>query len=151
MKSISESIEINAAPSAVFALVTDLPNMGKYSPENTGGKWLDGATNAALGAKFRGSNTQGTKNWTTLSGVTTFSPDTNFVFRVTSFGMPVATWSYQLEATATGTKVTETWDDNRFGIMKFFSGLILKDREGFTRTSIHQTLSLMKEHLEARG
>jgi len=151
MKSISESIEINAAPSAVFAIVTDLPNMGQYSPENTGGKWLGGATNAAKGAKFRGTNAQGKKHWTTLAEVTTCSPDTNFVFRISSFGIPVATWTYLLEATATGTKVTETWVDNRFGIMKFFSGLILKDREGFTRTSIHQTLSLMKEHLEAHG
>jgi hypothetical protein len=151
MKSISESLEINAAPSAVFAIVTDLPNMGQYSPENTGGKWLGGVTAPALGAKFRGTNAQGKKRWTTLAEVTTFSPDTNFVFRVTSFGMPVATWSYQLEATATGTKVTETWDDNRYGFMSILSGLVLKERESFTRTSIHQTLTLMKEHLEARG
>ncbi len=151
MKSISESIEINAAPSAVFAIVTDLPNMGQYSPENTGGKWLGGVSTAAVGAKFRGTNAQGKKRWTTLAEVSTCTPDTDFVFRISSFGLPVATWTYALEATATGTKVTETWDDNRFGIMKFFSGLILKDREGFTRTSIHQTLSLMKDHLEAHS
>jgi hypothetical protein len=151
MKSISESIEINAAPSAVFAIVTDLPNMGQYSPENTGGKWLGGVTTAAVGAKFRGTNAQGKKRWTTLAEVTTCAPDTDFVFGVTSFGMPVATWSYQLEATSTGTKVTETWDDNRYGIMAILSGLILKERESYTRTSIHQTLTLMKDHLEARS
>ena len=151
MKSISESIEINAAPSAVFAIVTDLPNMGQYSPENTGGKWLGGATTAAQGVKFRGTNAQGKKRWSTVAEVTTFTPDTKFEFHISTHGLGVATWTYVLEATATGTKVTETWEDNRFGIMKFFSGLILKDREGFTRTSIHQTLGLMKEHLEARG
>jgi hypothetical protein len=151
MKSISESIEINAAPSAVFAIVTDLPNMGKYSPENTGGKWLGGVTTAAVGVKFRGTNAQGKKRWSTVAEVTTFNPDTNFEFRISAHGLGVATWKYLLEGTATGTKVTETWEDNRSNVMAFFSGLILKDREGFTRTSIHQTLSLMKEHLEARG
>ncbi|MEI6736610.1 MAG: SRPBCC family protein, partial [Actinomycetes bacterium] len=78
MKSISESIDINAAPGAVFAIVTDLPNMGQYSPENTGGKWLGGATAAAQGVKFRGTNAQGKKRWTTLAEVTTFTPDTKF-------------------------------------------------------------------------
>ena len=151
MKSISESIDINAAPSAVFAVVTDLPNMGQYSPENTGGKWLGGATTAAQGVKFRGTNANGKKRWTTLAEVTTFTPDTKFEFRITGYGIGVATWTYLLEATATGTKVTETWEDNRSSVMSLFSSLVVKDREGFTRTSLHQTLTLMKEHLEAHS
>jgi hypothetical protein len=30
--------------------------MGEWSPENQGGEWLDGATGAAVGARFRSRN-----------------------------------------------------------------------------------------------
>ena len=33
------SIEINASPEAVYDLVSDLPRMGEWSPENIGGEW----------------------------------------------------------------------------------------------------------------
>lgn len=48
--------EVSASPEKVWSLVTDLPRMGEWSPENLGGEWLDGATGAAVGAKFRGNN-----------------------------------------------------------------------------------------------
>ena len=38
------SERIDAPAERVYDLVTDLPRMGEWSPENTGGKWLDGAT-----------------------------------------------------------------------------------------------------------
>ena len=37
------SIEIHASPEAVYALVSDLPRMGEWSPENIGGEWQNGA------------------------------------------------------------------------------------------------------------
>jgi hypothetical protein len=42
--SYSDSIDIECAPEEVFKVVTDLPNMGRLSPENTGGEWIGGAT-----------------------------------------------------------------------------------------------------------
>jgi hypothetical protein len=36
------SIEINASPEAVYDLVSDLPRMGEWSPENIGGEWQGG-------------------------------------------------------------------------------------------------------------
>ena len=33
--------------------------MGRWSPECTGGKWLDGAAGPAEGARFKGSNKHG--------------------------------------------------------------------------------------------
>ena len=38
------SIEINASPEAVYDLVSDLPRMGEWSPENIGGEWQDGGS-----------------------------------------------------------------------------------------------------------
>ncbi|MBJ7509613.1 MAG: SRPBCC family protein, partial [Ilumatobacteraceae bacterium] len=34
------SKEVNATPQAVWALVSDLPRMGEWSPENQGGEWV---------------------------------------------------------------------------------------------------------------
>jgi Polyketide cyclase / dehydrase and lipid transport len=36
------SIEIQASPEAVYDLVSDLPRMGEWSPENIGGEWQGG-------------------------------------------------------------------------------------------------------------
>ena len=57
--------EVLASPEKVWALVTDLPRMGEWSPENLGGEWLEGATCAAVGATFKGRNKNGKKKWGT--------------------------------------------------------------------------------------
>ena len=44
---------IAATPERVYELVSDLPRMGEWSPENTGGSWIKGATGPAVGAKFK--------------------------------------------------------------------------------------------------
>jgi len=42
------SIEIHASPEAVYALVSDLPRMGEWSPENIGGEWQKKLTLSGL-------------------------------------------------------------------------------------------------------
>ena len=39
-ETIVVSKEITAGPQEVWDLITDLANMGRWSPENDGGKWL---------------------------------------------------------------------------------------------------------------
>ena len=41
---LSRSIDVDAPPARVWDLVSDLPGMGRLSPENAGGSWLGGAT-----------------------------------------------------------------------------------------------------------
>ena len=67
MNELSESVDINAQADTVFRAVSDLPSMGQYSPENTGGEWLGGVQGPAIGAKFKGTNANGAKSWTTTS------------------------------------------------------------------------------------
>ena len=43
----------------LYDLVSDLPRMGEWSPENTGGKWVNGAAGPVVGARFKGSNKSG--------------------------------------------------------------------------------------------
>ena len=59
------SIEINASPEAVYDLVSDLPRMGEWSPENTGGEWQGGGR-GQVGDRFTGQNRAGEFTWSAL-------------------------------------------------------------------------------------
>jgi uncharacterized protein YndB with AHSA1/START domain len=65
MATVSVTQDISAPAELVWALVTDLPRMGEWSPENLGGEWVKGATEAAVGARFKGRNKNGNKAWST--------------------------------------------------------------------------------------
>ena len=58
---VSVTRDIAASPAKVWEMLSDLPRMGEWSPENTGGKWVRGATGPAVGARFVGSNRNGKK------------------------------------------------------------------------------------------
>jgi ligand-binding SRPBCC domain-containing protein len=107
------SLDIAAPPEEVWALVSDLPRMGEWSPENAGGKWVKGATGPALGSVFHGNNKNGVRRWTTTVTVVGCEPGKLFEFAVTSGPLEVATWRYEFEKTDGGCRVTESWVDQR--------------------------------------
>lgn len=147
---VSRSVVVAAAPEQVWDLISDLPGMGAYSPENTGGSWQKGATGPAVGAVFRGTNTQGRKSWSTRSVVTRCEPGAAFAFSVSGGGLAVADWSYAVVATDEGCRVTETWQDRRGRLVKSIGKLLtgIEDRDAFTAQSIEQTLARVKERAE---
>jgi uncharacterized protein YndB with AHSA1/START domain len=105
--------DITAPTGKVWALVTDLPRMGEWSPENAGGKWVKGATGPALGSVFQGTNKNGIRRWTTNATIIACEPNKLFEFAVTTGPLAVATWRYEFEATDAGCRVTESWVDQR--------------------------------------
>lgn len=115
---------IKATPEAVWALVTDLPRMGEWSPENNGGTWLKGATAAAVGAKFKGKNSNGKRSWSTVATVTELDAPRSFAFNVKAGGLKIATWRYDLAPADGGVAVTETWNDPRSWIAMRLGGLV---------------------------
>jgi ligand-binding SRPBCC domain-containing protein len=103
-----------AAPSEkVWGFVADLPRMGEWSPENAGGKWMNGVTGPALGAVFKGNNRNGLRRWSTKVTVVGCEPAKVFEFAVTSGPLEVANWRYEFEDTEGGCRVTESWVDKR--------------------------------------
>ncbi|MBA9003147.1 MULTISPECIES: SRPBCC family protein [Thermomonospora] len=52
---LSADIVVNATPEQVYAVVSDLPRSGEWSPECRGGEWVSGEP-ATVGAVFRGRN-----------------------------------------------------------------------------------------------
>ncbi len=133
---------IAASPDALYALVSDLPRMGEWSPENNGGKWLKGATGPVVGAKLKGKNSHGWRRWSTLVTVVTADPGREFAFDVTSTGLKVAQWGYRFAAVEGGTEVTEYWTDHRSPVVAKITSVMVgvADRTAHNRASMEQTL-----------
>lgn len=150
---ISRTVRIQAPAQRVWDLVSDLPNMGKLSPENKGGSWISPATGPAVGARFKGSNQSGWRRWSTQVVVTRSEPGNVFFFAVTSVGMTVAEWGYTIEPDGLSCSVTESWEDHRGALMAAIGKVVtgVGDRAGFTGTSIEQTLAALKKAAEAEG
>jgi uncharacterized protein YndB with AHSA1/START domain len=99
------SVTIAAPADALYDLVTDVANMGRLSPECTGGKWLDGATGPAVGARFKGTNKRGMIRWSTVNRVVAAERGTVFSFETDGSG---ARWTYRFEPQEGATVVTES-------------------------------------------
>ena len=107
---ISVSIDINAPAERIYELVADLPSMGKWSPEATGGKWLGGVTAATRGARFRGTNRNGVFRWSTVCTITSAEPGRNIEWVTKAVGLLTgALWRYDFKPNSNGgTTVVET-------------------------------------------
>lgn len=150
MNELSQSIEINSSPDEVFRTITDLPAMGRLSPENTGGEWLNGAQGPAVGVKFKGTNANGAKSWTTTVTIVEFASPRAFAFEVKVGPAKVARWAYAVEATPTGSRVTESWTDRRNALSKWIGAKSsgVEHRDDFAVQSIQTTLENLKKSLE---
>lgn len=151
-KRVSASTEIAASPETIYAMVSDLPRMGEWSPDNVGGEWLGGATEAAVGAKFKGKNKNGKKTWTGLVVVTDAVAPNKFAFTTVVGPMKIGNWSYQITPTGSGCAVTETWEDTRNAVFslpilgKVITGVA--DRPTHNKAAMETTLANMKKAAE---
>lgn len=146
-----DSIAIAVPMAVAFAAVADLPSMGRRSPENTGGQWLDGASGPAVGARFRGTNERDGSSWSTEVLVTEFVPPTVFGFEVTYEGRDVSRWVYLIEPDEVGCRVSEGTTDLRDAAMRAEDDEEGFDRGAFSALSIRETLGALKAELEGAG
>jgi hypothetical protein len=147
---VSRTVDVDAPADRVWALVSDLPGMGALSPENTGGNWLGGATGPAVGVRFRGSNRRSWRRWSTLVRITECEPGRRLSFEVSSLGLAVSRWTYDVAPRPGGCTVTETWEDRRGRAMDVIGLLAtgVSDRVAHTATGIEQTLAAVKRQAE---
>jgi hypothetical protein len=143
--------EIDASADAVYALVSDLPGLEKVAAEFERGRWLDGVTEARVGARFRGTNKRAWHRWTTTVTVTDAEPGTRFAFDVTYYGLPISRWQYDFEPTATGCLVREsTWDRRPAWFRPIGRlGTGVRDRAAANRRNIERTLAQLKVAAES--
>jgi uncharacterized protein YndB with AHSA1/START domain len=140
---VSVSRDVAASADAVWDMVSDLPRMGEWSPENQGGVWIKGATGPAPGAAFRGSNKHAEKSWKTVAKVVDAEPGRRLSFRVTAMGIPVALWAFDITPTESGCTVTESWTDLRPGFFKPLAARAtgVSDRTAHNRSTMEETLA----------
>ena len=141
-QTVSVSRVIKATPERLYDLITDLPRMGEWSHENRGGRWMNGASGASMHARFKGKNANGWRRWSTVAKILIADRPREFVFQVTSRGFRIAKWGYVLEPVAGGTKVTETWYDNRSSLFAKVTSVAIgvPNRAEFNRVSMEKTL-----------
>jgi hypothetical protein len=147
---VEVSTEIRADAHKLYDMVADLANMGQWSPEAQGGRWLGGA-GPELGAKFLGRNRRGWRRWVTVAKVTAADRGKRFAVSVTSGPLKVADWSYAFDTTGDTTTVTETWVDQRSPFMHRLSDLIIgvPDRSEHNKQNMAATLEALKRSAEA--
>ncbi|GLZ37503.1 SRPBCC family protein [Actinokineospora sp. NBRC 105648] len=143
------SVEISAPAQRVYALVSDLPGLADLSTEFASGRWLGDVSAAKVGARFRGANRRGARRWSTVSTVTDASPE-RFAFEVTSLGLAVSRWQYDIEPTASGCRVTESTWDRRPTWFRPITVLAtgVSDRSAENQRNIEATLARLKTTAE---
>ena len=150
-ESVGDSIEIAAPAHKVYDMVSDVPRMSEWSPEQVATKWVGGASGPEVGARFRGTNRNGWRRWSTSCKVTDAQPGKRFAFRVSAYGMPVADWVYEFAPSGTGCSVTESTTDRRGFVIRHAGGLVTGVRNRPTRNveNIRQTLAALKKAAES--
>ena len=142
MSDIHVTRTIAAPPDTVWALVADLPRMGEWSPENEGGEWVGGADGPAVGAKFKGTNSNGGRSWKTVATVTAADPGRRFAFTVKAAALPIAEWAFEIEPAGDGCTVTQHFTDKRPGFFKPIAARVtgVSDRLAHNRDGMTETL-----------
>ena len=107
----SATVRMDAPIDNVWSLITDVTNTGQYSEETFDAEGLGDATEAAVGARFRGRvkrNGRGPAYWTECR-VDTCDRHADFQFTVVAGDRAVNTWRYQFSPVEGGTEVTESF------------------------------------------
>jgi uncharacterized protein YndB with AHSA1/START domain len=117
-KSGSATVEVAATPEQVWALLTDITRAGEWSHETQGGEWLDGATAAVPGARFRGRNQQGRTKWSRVCEVVVADAPRTISWRTVPTRVVYrdsTRWTYELTPTDTGCTVTQRFEVLQLG------------------------------------
>jgi hypothetical protein len=101
----SVSLDVGAPPERLYEIVSDVTQMGRLSPECTGGRWIGREERPVVGARFLGFNRRGIIWWFTVNRVVAADPGREFAFETSTSG---ARWRYRFEPAAGGTTVTES-------------------------------------------
>ncbi len=150
---LSVSRDIAASPEAVFSAITDVTRMGEWSPECVKAEWNEPFSEPSVGAMFTGLNVHGDKEWTIESKIVELIDNERFFFDCISGitpGYVFASWGYIIEATSSGCRVTECWQDYRPDFMKERSALAtgITDRPAHNRAGMEATLGRLAAAVE---
>lgn len=151
---LEQSIFVNASQVELYNSVSEVREIGKYSPECR--RVLGPRGPLSAGQSFIGLNRRGPFFWFTWCRVVHAEPSERFTFDVSTFGLPVARWGYRFTPEADGTRVTESWQDLRTGrgarvtelLGLVFTGTPAERRAALNRAGMRTTLLRLKRAVE---
>jgi uncharacterized protein YndB with AHSA1/START domain len=147
---LEASIEIDATPEQVWALVSDLRNMPRWSPQ-CAKTFVRGGGPVEHGSRMVNINRRGLLVWPTQAKVVRFEEGREVAFRVKD---NMTVWSYTLEPLGTGTRLVERREAPQ-GISDISVRLtkaVLGGVDNFTRelvAGMNSTLHKIKAEAEA--
>ena len=149
-KLLEESIEIDAPPAQVWALISDPRRMSAFSPQVVR-TFVRGKGPVTVGTTFFNLNHRGPLMWPTQAKVVRCTPHTEFAFRVKENW---TIWSFTLEPTASGgTRVVQRRETPKgisgvsLGLTKVALGGVTKFT-GELQQGMHETLEKIKAAAE---
>src|SRR5229473_5642810 len=150
----SVTVHISAPPERVWALVSDITNTGKFSPETFEAEWLEGTMGPAVGGRFRGHVRRNGKKmlvyWTNCT-ITKCEPGRDFAFQVDGGrdGKPMNHWRYNFEPSGDGTDVTESFELATFPGSRIYTMIGGRARTRTNVRNMQATLERIKAVAEA--
>ncbi|MCU1498565.1 MAG: Polyketide cyclase / dehydrase and lipid transport [Acidimicrobiales bacterium] len=147
----SVMLHMQATPEAIWDLVSDVTQIGRYSPETFEAEWTGGSTGPAVGATFRGHvkrNGKGPTYWSPCQ-VTACVPGREFAFVVGPERKATNTWRYVIEPAGDGADVTESFQLAPIFWLEVYWALLGWARGRTNRNGMQATLDRIKAEVEA--
>jgi hypothetical protein len=151
---------ISGDPSLIWEAVTDIELPVGVSAELQSVEWLDGATEVAVGSRFRGNNANSDLGeWSTESTVIEVEPGARWVWQVNSGDDVMATWGFEVDPGRDAVTVRQ-WarrgpDPSGLSIaierMPDKEGRIVSRRLEQWRTNMAANLAALKARIEDQG
>ena len=147
---LEETIEVEAPPAAVWALVSDVARMSSWSPQVV--KTVVRGRPVQEGTRFFNLNRRGPLFWPTQARVVTFEPHREFAFRIKENW---TVWSFSLEPAGSGTRVTQRRraPEGVSGVSRGLTRIALGGQQVFNDellAGMRQTLERVKAEAERR-
>ena len=97
---------IDAPPSAVWPLVTEIMTPSRFGTELREARWIEPERGPCLGARFTGRNFHPARGeWETCSTIVDFVPEQRFAWAVGDPDQPSAVWRLELAPEGDGTRL----------------------------------------------
>ena len=146
---LQAEVEINAPVSKVWSLVSDVSKMPQWSPQC---RVMRALGPVRPGTRTVNLNRRGLLFWPTTAVITEVVPERKFAFRIP---LNTTVWSYELEPTATGTRLVETRhaENGVTAVSTAATNVALGGMETFERElleGMQQTLARIKAAAEGR-
>jgi hypothetical protein len=111
------TVEVDATPEQVWALLADIGRQDEWGHESQPGEWLDGATAPVAGARFRGRNQNGRMRWARQCEIVQADAPAVISWRTVPSRLynDSTRWTYELEPTPKGCRITQRFEVLKIG------------------------------------